>query len=65
MNDRGIGASVRRKEDYRFLTGKGQYTDDINRPDQCYAYMVRSPHASASITGIQGASSFRRARAFR
>ena len=30
----GIGASVRRKEDLRFLSGRGQYTDDINRPGQ-------------------------------
>ena len=29
----GIGASVRRKEDLRFLSGRGQYTDDINRPE--------------------------------
>ena len=35
--DTGIGASVRRKEDQRFITGKGQYTDDINRPGQTYA----------------------------
>jgi carbon-monoxide dehydrogenase large subunit len=31
MNDQGIGASVRRKEDFRFLIGAGNYTDDINR----------------------------------
>lgn len=30
MNENGIGASVRRKEDQRFLIGKGNYTDDIN-----------------------------------
>ena len=34
MTDTGIGASVKRKEDQRFITGKGQYTDDINRPGQ-------------------------------
>jgi carbon-monoxide dehydrogenase large subunit len=32
MNATGIGAAVRRKEDFRFITGKGQYTDDITRP---------------------------------
>ena len=32
-----IGASVKRKEDYRFLTGNGQYTDDIVLPQQTYA----------------------------
>ena len=31
MSATGIGAAVRRKEDFRFITGKGQYTDDINR----------------------------------
>ena len=38
MTDTGIGAPVARKEDQRFITGKGQYTDDINRPGQTYAY---------------------------
>ncbi|MFQ5774418.1 MAG: xanthine dehydrogenase family protein molybdopterin-binding subunit [Kiloniellaceae bacterium] len=52
MPDTGIGARVRRKEDFRFLTGKGRYTDDINRPGQAYACFVRSPHAHAKINGI-------------
>jgi len=52
MVDNGIGASVRRKEDLRFLTGKGRYTDDINRPRQTYAYILRSPHAHARIASI-------------
>ncbi len=47
-----IGESVRRKEDYRFLTGAGQYTDDINLANQCHAVFVRSPHAHAKINGI-------------
>jgi len=47
-----IGTPVRRREDYRFLTGQGTYTDDINRPHQLYAYILRSPHASARIDGI-------------
>ena len=47
-----IGTPVRRREDYRFLTGGGTYTDDINRPGQLYAYVLRSPHANARITGI-------------
>ena len=47
-----IGESVRRKEDYRFLTGNGQYTDDINLPNQRYAVFVRSPHAHANIRSI-------------
>jgi carbon-monoxide dehydrogenase large subunit len=48
----GIGASVRRKEDQRFITGAASYTDDIDRPGQVYAYFVRSPHAHARINGI-------------
>ncbi len=48
----GIGASVRRKEDLRFLSGRGQYTDDINRPGQTHAVILRSPHAHAEIKGI-------------
>ena len=52
MPDTGLGAAVRRKEDNRFLTGKGRYTDDINRPGQAYAYFLASPHARAKIKGI-------------
>ena len=48
----GIGASVRRKEDFRFLTGRGNYTDDINCHGQTYAYILRSPYAHAEIKGI-------------
>ena len=55
MADTGIGASVKRKEDFRFLTGRGTYTDDINRPGQTYAYILRSPHASADIVKIDAA----------
>lgn len=47
-----IGEAVRRKEDYRFLTGSGQYTDDINLANQRYAVFVRSPHAHATIKSI-------------
>ncbi len=48
----GIGASVRRFEDQRLLTGKGTYVDDINRPGQTYAHILRSPHAHARIVSI-------------
>ena len=47
-----IGQSIKRKEDQRFLTGKGKYTDDLNRLGQTYAYIVRSPVASARIKNI-------------
>jgi carbon-monoxide dehydrogenase large subunit len=50
--DDGIGASVRRKEDLRFLTGRGMYTDDINRPGQLHAYILRSPHPHAELGRI-------------
>jgi carbon-monoxide dehydrogenase large subunit len=48
----GIGKPVRRREDARFLTGAGKYADDVNLSGQAYAYLVRSPHAHARITGI-------------
>ena len=48
-----IGARIERKEDYRFLTGSGQYTDDIALPNQTYAVFVRSPHAHAKIKSIK------------
>jgi aerobic carbon-monoxide dehydrogenase large subunit len=47
-----IGESLRRKEDYRFLTGAGNYTDDINLANQSYAVFVRSPHAHAAVKSI-------------
>jgi len=52
----GIGASVRRKEDLRFLSGRGQYTDDINRPGQAHAYILRSPHAHARLRAVDTAA---------
>ncbi|HXL83539.1 MAG TPA: xanthine dehydrogenase family protein molybdopterin-binding subunit, partial [Casimicrobiaceae bacterium] len=47
-----IGQPVRRKEDYRFLTGAGRFTDDVNEHRQTWAYFLRSPHAHARIRGI-------------
>jgi carbon-monoxide dehydrogenase large subunit len=52
MSATGIGAAVRRKEDFRFITGKGQYTDDITRPGEAHAHFLRSPHARAKIKKI-------------
>jgi carbon-monoxide dehydrogenase large subunit len=52
MNAPLIGARITRKEDYRFLTGAGQYTDDVTLPRQAYAAFVRSPHAHAKIRKI-------------
>jgi aerobic carbon-monoxide dehydrogenase large subunit len=52
MAAEGFGASIKRKEDYRFLTGKGTYTDDIVRPGQLHAHILRSPFAHAKVTSI-------------
>ncbi|KAB2840548.1 MAG: xanthine dehydrogenase family protein molybdopterin-binding subunit, partial [Burkholderiales bacterium] len=56
MSATGIGARVERKEDRRFLTGAGQYTDDVVLPGQTYAYFLRSPHAHAKIRSIDAAA---------
>jgi carbon-monoxide dehydrogenase large subunit len=48
-----IGQGVKRREDYRFLTGSGNYTDDVDLPRQTFASFVRSPHAHAKIRGIK------------
>jgi carbon-monoxide dehydrogenase large subunit len=55
MSGQGIGASVPRREDRRFLLGKGRYTDDIELPGQAWAVFVRSPHAHAAIRSIDAA----------
>lgn len=47
-----IGESVKRTEDFRFLTGRGNYVDDINLDGQAYAMVLRSPEAHADITNI-------------
>lgn len=55
MTATGIGASVRRTEDRRFITGKGHYTDDIRREGQTYACFLRSPHPHAALKRIDTA----------
>jgi carbon-monoxide dehydrogenase large subunit len=52
----GIGQAVRRKEDVRFITGTGRFTDDVSRPRQAYAYFLRSPHAHARLVTIDSAA---------
>ncbi|MEP3301018.1 MAG: xanthine dehydrogenase family protein molybdopterin-binding subunit, partial [Roseibium sp.] len=52
----GIGARALRKEDKRFITGKGRYTDDMVLPRMAYAAFVRSPHAHAKVTGIDASA---------
>lgn len=51
-----IGQSIERKEDYRFLTGAGQYTDDITLANQSYGYFLRSVHAHAVIRSIDASA---------
>jgi carbon-monoxide dehydrogenase large subunit len=48
----GIGRSPKRKEDLRFVTGRGNYVADIKRPDMAMGVFVRSPHAHANILSI-------------
>ena len=56
MSTNGIGAAVRRREDRRFITGKGHFTDDISRAGQTCAHFLRSPHAHARIRSIDVAA---------
>ncbi len=50
--DSGIGASPKRREDVRFLTGKGRYTDDINVAGQAHVAFLRADVAHATLNGI-------------
>ena len=52
----GVGQSVKRKEDVRFITGTGQYTDDIVLANMAHAVFIRSPHAHARIRGIDASA---------
>ena len=52
MGVEGIGASVVRKEDRRFITGKGRYVDDIKLVGMTHAHFIRSPHAHAKVKSI-------------
>src|SRR5512143_2550291 len=53
MATAGIGAAVLRKEDRRFLTGAGHYTDDVSRPHQAHMAILRSPHAHARLAAVR------------
>src|ERR1700734_4122033 len=59
MGVEGIGASVVRKEDRRFITGKGRYVDDIRLHGMTYAAFVRSPHAHAKVKGIDSSEAMK------
>src|SRR5437667_117804 len=57
--DRMFGKSIKRREDPRFITGRGQYVDDLKLPGMTYAAFVRSPHAHARIRKIDTAAAAR------
>src|SRR3954451_18926685 len=59
MRQFGIGQPIRRVEDRRFLTGSGRYLDDIARPRQAYAALLRSPHAHAHIRAVDTEAALR------
>ena len=50
--ERVLGKAIKRREDPRFITGKGNYVDDVKLPGATWAAFVRSPHASARIRSI-------------
>ena len=52
----GMGEEVRRKEDKRFITGRGNYVDDIKRPGMLHVEIVRSPHAHARVENIDSSA---------
>lgn len=47
-----LGASVKRVEDLRFITGRGRYLDDIKLPGMAHVAILRSPYAHANIRSI-------------
>src|SRR5512132_4629594 len=51
----GMGHSIKRKEDPRFIRGKGTYVDDVQLPGMLYLDIVRSPYAHARIVKIHTA----------
>ena len=50
--DTPLGSPLRRKEDQRFITGRGRYVEDLRFPDMLHAAFVRSPHAHARVRSI-------------
>jgi carbon-monoxide dehydrogenase large subunit len=52
MDANALGRSVRRLEDFRFLTGRGRYVDDITVPGAVCLHVLRSPHAHAEIERV-------------
>jgi len=59
MGVEGIGARVVRKEDKRFITGKGRYVDDIKLVGMSHAHFIRSPHAHAKVKKIDSSAALK------
>jgi carbon-monoxide dehydrogenase large subunit len=59
MGVEGIGANVKRKEDKRFITGKGRYVDDIKLQGMTFAHFIRSPHAHAKVKSIDSSAALK------
>src|SRR5438093_5827368 len=59
MPERLFGASIKRREDPRLITGKGQFVDDVRVPGTTYAAFIRSPHAHARIARIDASAAKR------
>jgi len=59
MGVEGIGASVVRKEDKRFITGKGRYVDDVKLVGMTHAHFIRSPHPHAKVRGIDASAALK------
>ncbi len=59
MGVEGIGASVVRKEDRRFITGKGRYVDDVKVVGLTHAHFIRSPHAHAKVKSIDSSAAMK------
>src|SRR5438105_3591798 len=55
----GIGHSVKRKEDPRFIRGLGKYVDDVKLPGMLFMAIVRSPYAHARITNIDASEALK------
>ncbi|HEY7970244.1 MAG TPA: hypothetical protein VID95_09640, partial [Candidatus Limnocylindrales bacterium] len=55
----GMGHSVKRKEDPRFIRGQGEYIDDVNLPGQLWLDIVRSPYAHATIKVIDSSEALK------
>src|SRR6266581_7617178 len=59
VTERLFGKAIKRREDPRFITGRGQYVDDVKLPGMTYAAFVRSQHAHAKIRRIDASAALK------